>query len=101
VTDAPDLLAELTGLLLRVTGEDERWAAAVTAESRLELDLKLESVEVAALAVALREAYGDAVDLDRLLAGLEIDELLALTVGDLAGYVAGAAGAARAAGAGR
>jgi len=91
VTPDPDLIAELAGLLLEVTGEDGAWAAAVTAQSRLELDLKLDSVEVAALAVALREAYGDAADLERLLVSLEIDELLALTVGDLARYVAGAA----------
>ncbi|GAB3532309.1 acyl carrier protein [Phytohabitans suffuscus] len=80
-----DILGELAGLLRDVTGEDERWAAAVTPESRLEDDLRLESVEVAALGEALRERYG--VDLPAHLAALDLDELVDLTVGDLARLV--------------
>ena len=77
-----DRLAVVIGLLREVTGEDERWAAAVSAASTLEEDLKLESFEVTALAERLRDRYG--IDLDRHLAGLDIDELIALTVGDVA-----------------
>ncbi|MDQ7910885.1 hypothetical protein RB614_40970 [Phytohabitans sp. ZYX-F-186] len=76
---------ELAGLLRDVTGEDERWGAAVTAASRLEDDLRLESVEVAALGEALRARWG--VDLPAYLAGLDLDELVALTVGDIARLV--------------
>src|SRR5690348_17190037 len=77
------LLADLTAMLLDVTGEDERWGARVTAASRLEADLRLDSLEVAALC-------GAGVDLAGYLAGLEIDEIIALTVGDVLGYVGGA-----------
>jgi acyl carrier protein len=80
-----DTLRELTGLLREVAGEDERWAAAVTPESRLEDDLRLESVEVAALGEALRARWG--VDLPAYLAGLDLDQLIDLTVGDLARLV--------------
>ena len=58
----------------------------------------MDSVELAALAVLLAAAFGDRVDLERLLASLEIDELLALTAGDLASYIADRT-ASRAAGA--
>ncbi|BCB74353.1 hypothetical protein GCM10022251_72560 [Phytohabitans flavus] len=80
-----DILRELTGLLRDATGEDERWAEAVTPQSRLEDDLRLESVELAALGEALRARYG--VDLPAYLAGLDLDELIDLTVGDLARLV--------------
>lgn len=82
------VLAALAGMLMDVTGEDERWAARVTADSRLEGDLRLESVELAALGDLLRDAYGDRVDLAAFVAELDIDEIIGLTVGDLAGYVA-------------
>lgn len=76
-----DMVREIAGLLRDVTGEDERWAAAVTPASRLEDDLRLESVELAALGEALHARWG--VDLPAHLAGLDLDQLIDLTVGDL------------------
>ncbi len=80
-----DNLREIAGLLRDVTGEDERWAAAVAPASRLEDDLRLESGEVTALGEALRARWG--VDLPAYLAGLDLDQLIDLTVGDLARLV--------------
>lgn len=81
------VLPELIGMLRDATGEDERWAAAVTAASRLEGDLGLDSLELTALGARLRQAYGDEADLPGYVAELEIDQLIGLTVGDLAAYV--------------
>jgi hypothetical protein len=90
---ASDLvLAALPAILAEVTGEGPRWAAAVAPDSRLEADLDIESVELTALSLALARAYGDEVDLAGYVASLGIDEILALTVADVAGYVAAAAG---------
>lgn len=58
-------------------------------ESRLEADLGLDSLAVAALAGALRAEFGDRVDLAGYLAGLELDELIELTAGQVADFVAG------------
>ena len=82
-----DRLAVVVGLLRDATGESAEWAAKVTASSTLEEDLKLESFEVTALGERLRACFGEAVDLDRYLAGLDIDELIALTVGDVVAFV--------------
>jgi acyl carrier protein len=87
------VFAGLTALLAEVTGEDERWAAQVTPASRLEGDLRLESIDLAALGELLRSAYGDRVDVAAFVAGLDIDQIIGLTAGDLAVYVA-ASGAA-------
>lgn len=91
MTAEPDqerLLAGLTAMIVAVTGEDEQWAATVTPASRLEGDLRLESVEVTALAERIREAYGERADLMAFLAELDIDQLIALTVADVISYLA-------------
>jgi hypothetical protein len=78
--------AEVVALLREVTGEDADWAAGVTADSRLDGDLRLESVEVIALGELMRARHSD-TDLSGHLAGLSLDELIALTVGDVAAYM--------------
>jgi acyl carrier protein len=90
-SDSPrrDLLAGVIAMIAQATREDEAWASAVTTYCRLEGDLWLDSVELAALAGLLQSAYGDEVDLTTFLTSLEIDELIGLTVGDLVGYIAG------------
>ncbi len=72
---------ELAAMLTAVTGE----RSPIVASTRLEQDLRLESIEVAALAERVHERWG--VDLAAFYAGLELDEIISLTVGDLAFHV--------------
>lgn len=58
----------------------------VSATDRLEADLGLDSVELAELAARLRERCG--VELIDLLRSLTVDELVGLTVGRVAEFVA-------------
>lgn len=76
-------------MIAQATSEDEAWASTVTTSCRLEGDLWLDSVELAALAGLLQSAYGDDVDLTTFLTSLEIDKLIGLSVGDLVSYIAG------------
>jgi acyl carrier protein len=80
------LLAELVAMLLDVTGEDDGWAAGITPATRLEGDLQLESIELVALGELLRSRYGEGVDLAAFVAGLDIDQIIGLTVGDVLAY---------------
>ena len=48
----------------------------------------LDSVELATLGELLRKRYGDRVDLAGFVATLDLDQLIGLTVADIAGYVA-------------
>ncbi|HEY3872244.1 MAG TPA: acyl carrier protein [Actinocrinis sp.] len=89
----PDLVAQLAGLIRQVAGEDGRWPRDIGPQTRLDGDLFLDSVDLAALDAALRQRFGAAVDLVRHVAGLDIDGITALTVGDVAAYVAQRAGA--------
>lgn len=70
-------------MLREVTGEDASWAGRITETTRLDDELWLESIEVTALGERLRSRYGDRVDLPAYLAGCDLDDLIALTVGDL------------------
>ena len=70
-------------MLREVTGEGPRWVERIGPDSRLEDDLQLESLELAALGELLKHRYGAGVDLVGYLAGLDLDQLIAVTVGDL------------------
>jgi acyl carrier protein len=84
------LLAGMIALLCKVTGEDADWAAGITASTRLERDLFLDSLEMTALCDLARETYGDKVDLAAFVSGLDIDQIIGLTVGELVAQVAAA-----------
>lgn len=84
------LFADIVDILSNVTGV--AWLAepaGIAPDARLETDLRMESIELVAFGDELRRHYGDQVDLPRYLATLELDQLVGLTVADVAGYVAG------------
>jgi len=74
---------ELLALLAEAAGAPPGWAEQVTGGSRLDADLLLDETELAVLAALLRERFGASADLPGLRAGLDLDALDALTVGDL------------------
>jgi acyl carrier protein len=78
---------DVTEALAAATGDESLLRAGVTAGTLLEGHLCLDSVDLAALAALLRDRYGPVVDLAGYVAGLDIDEIIGLTVGDVAGYV--------------
>lgn len=84
----PGLFAEIVGILLEVTRESAEWAAAITPNARLEVDLGMESIELLALAELLQSRYGERVDLPAFVAGLDIDRIIGLSVADLVDFVA-------------
>jgi acyl carrier protein len=81
VTAAFDVLA---AALAEVTGLD---AAAIAPASRLDDELRIDSLEFATLAEALRNRYGDQIDLIGYVTRLDLDQLIALAVADLVSYL--------------
>jgi acyl carrier protein len=82
------IVDDITAILAEVIGEDFLLDVEVTMETTFSHDLELESIEFVAMAEKLQERYAGGVDFTAFLAGLEIDEILALSVGQLAGHVA-------------
>jgi acyl carrier protein len=80
---------DLVKALAAATGDESLLTVGIGAATRLEGDLCLDSLDLAALGALLRDRYGTAVDLTGYVAGLDIDQIIGLTVADVAAYVTG------------
>ena len=80
---------EVAEAIAAATGDESLLSIGINGATRLEGDLCLDSLDLAALSALLRDRYGTAVDLTGYVAGLEIDQVIGLTVADVAAYVTG------------
>lgn len=83
MTGADITAADIAAAFAEATGDEPPRGDG----ARLEGDLGCDSVDLAALGAVLRERYGTAVDVVGYVAGLGVDDIIGLTVGDVAGYV--------------
>jgi acyl carrier protein len=67
----------------------EEWAADVEIgmETSFAKDLELESIEFVALAERIRAEYGGSVNLAGWVAGMDLEQILALRVGQLVEFI--------------
>lgn len=82
------VLADLEQILVEVIGDDLLLDGPLTMETSFDQDLQLESIEFVALSEKLLETYGEQVDFVSWLAEMELDDIIALTVGQLVEFVA-------------
>lgn len=82
------VLADLEQILIDVIGEDLLLDGPLTMATSFDQDLQLESIEFVALSEKLLETYGEQVDFVGWLAEMELDDIIALTVGQLVDFVA-------------
>ncbi|ONK14106.1 phosphopantetheine-binding protein [Streptomyces sp. MP131-18] len=103
------VLATIAGMITSILGDDETDETDETRETgetgeageaqdlgfeigmdtSLGEDLMLESIDLVALSERLADRYGERVNLAELIAGMELDELIELTVGRLVDHVLG------------
>lgn len=88
-----DVLSEVVRTLVDVVGEEFPPDLEIGPDTTLGDDLALESIEFAALLDRLGVRFGDRVDVPGFVADLDLDEIIGLTVGDVAGYIAAKEGA--------
>ncbi|OLF09713.1 acyl carrier protein [Actinophytocola xinjiangensis] len=86
-TDPDTVLADLAGMLGKVVAEYGLVDAEITRETTFHDDLELESIDLVVLSGSLRDHYGERVNFAEFVAGLELDEIIALTVGRLVDHV--------------
>ena len=82
-----DTLDRLAGFIREIIGEEWADDLEIEAGSSFNNDLELESIEFVALAEKLQEHYGKQVDFVGWLSGKDINEIIQLTVGDLADFI--------------
>ncbi|GAB2919896.1 acyl carrier protein [Streptomyces mayteni] len=84
----PDLvLADIAVMLRDLLEEAGLDDAEIGRDTTFHDDLELESIDLVTLSGALREHYGDRVNFANFVAELELDEIIALTVGELVDHV--------------
>lgn len=84
---AADILAEITGMLVEIVGDEHLLADEVTMKTTFNEDLALESIEFVALAELLHHRYGSDVDLMGFLSDKDMDGILAMSVGELVTHI--------------
>ncbi len=82
-----DTLERLAGFIREVIGEEWADDIEIVTETSFNNDLELESIEFVSLAEKLQEHYGKRVDFVGWLSGKDINEIIQLTVGDLAEFI--------------
>ena len=81
------ILATVTGMIGAIIGEEYLEDLDVTMDSVITEDLELESIEFVALAEKLCDRYGERVDFVDWIAGMELEEIIGLTVGQVVDFV--------------
>jgi acyl carrier protein len=86
-TDDESVLADITGMLATLLDEYGLDDVEIGMKTTFTRDLELESIDLVTLAGLLEERYGGQVNFAEFLAGMELDEIIELTVGRLVEHV--------------
>lgn len=83
-----DVLQDVAQLVREIL--DDAWVTdvAIDMSTSFGRDLELESIEFVALAEKLKEKYGAEVDFAAWLGSMELEQILALRVGQLVEFIA-------------
>ncbi|MCP2335774.1 acyl carrier protein [Actinomadura rupiterrae] len=87
MTAGNDVLDEVVAMLAEVVGEDFLLEQEVGPDTSFNDDLALESIEFVALAEKLQLRYGARIEFAAFIAGMDLDQIMAMTVGDLTTYI--------------
>jgi acyl carrier protein len=85
--DEKAVLTEIAGMIRQVLDEYGLDDVEIGMETTFTRDLELESVDLVTLAGHLQARYGQRVNFAEFVAGMELDEIIDLTVGRLVRHV--------------
>jgi acyl carrier protein len=83
-----EILRTVEKLVVEVAGDEILLAGPITMETSFNADLELESIEFVALAEKLQQHYGSSIDFVGWISKKELDQIIALTVGELVEFIA-------------
>lgn len=81
------VFAELVGMLGAMLEEFGVEPDEIGMETQFHDDLEMESIDLVALSGLLRQRYGDAVNFAQFIASLELEQIMRVSVGELAHFV--------------
>jgi len=83
-----EILKTIAEMIKEVIGEEWTSETPITMETTFVSDLEVESIELVALSEKIQARYGETVDFPSWLSGMELDQIIALSVGQLVDYIA-------------
>lgn len=83
-----EILSAIQDCLVEVAGDELLIAGPITPATSFNGDLELESIEFVALAEKLQLRFGGGVDFVGWISKKELDQIIALTVGELVEFIA-------------
>jgi acyl carrier protein len=78
---------EVAAIVKDVIGEDFLLEREITPDTSFSQDLALESIEFVELSEKLQLRFGPRANLATFIAGMDIDAIMDITVGELTGYI--------------
>jgi acyl carrier protein len=87
MTKPDEVLERVAGMIREIIGEEWADDVPITMETAFAKDLELESIEFVALAERLRAHYGQEVDFAGWLGKMDLEQILALHVGQLVDFI--------------
>jgi acyl carrier protein len=78
---------EVAALVKDVIGEDFLLEREITPDTSFSQDLALESIEFVELSEKLQQRFGPRANLATFIAGMDIDAIMDITVGELTSYI--------------
>jgi acyl carrier protein len=81
------ILSEVARLVRQVIGEEWAEEVPITMTTSFARDLELESIEFVTLAEQLKERFGRSLDIAGWLAGMELNQIMGLTMGELVDFI--------------
>jgi len=87
MNDQESVLATVAQIIRELIGEEWANDIEIGMGTAFSEDLELESIEFVALAERLRATYGEDIDFATWLAGMDLQQILGLHVGDLVNYI--------------
>jgi len=87
IASQAEVLETVRRLIVEVAGEEIALLAPIEMTTSFNADLELESIEFVALAEKLQQHYGAKVDFVGWISTKELDQIIALTVGELVEFI--------------
>ena len=81
------ILEQVIDIIRKAVNEDWIQEYEIDADTSFNDDLELESIEFVGIAEKLQEFYGKHISFIDWLSTMKLDQIIALTVGDLANFV--------------
>jgi len=85
------VLADLRTMIADVIGDEYVSETDIDLDTAFYADLEIESIEFIALGEALQARYGDHINFPAWIATMEVDDIIAMRVGQLVDHITGSA----------